>query len=155
ARQCNCSYRTVQRAFRFFKRRGYLIVTRRWNTSSICQITKRFLAQLTEPMLSAASWLRHQLGIGTSPTGRHPSQPTRPHPNLRFSAKSQTVVSRTALACLSGSKPTSPAPQLLVSAPRKKGIPEPFRGQIAELRARIAADLEARKNTLRFNVQKL
>jgi hypothetical protein len=74
---------------------------------------------------------------------------------LRFSAKSQTVVSRTALACLSGSKPTSPAPQLLVSAPRKKGIPEPFRGQIAELRARIAADLEARKNTLRFNVQKL
>ncbi|MDR2990703.1 MAG: helix-turn-helix domain-containing protein [Burkholderiaceae bacterium] len=35
ARECNCSYRTVQRAFASFKRQRYVYVMRRWNTSSI------------------------------------------------------------------------------------------------------------------------
>jgi hypothetical protein len=79
ARQCNCSYRTVQRAFEFFKRKRYILVMRRWNTSSVIQITGWLLAELTKPVLSAASWLRQRLGIRPrQQPAQHPSSQPAP-----------------------------------------------------------------------------
>ena len=67
AKQCNCSYRTVQRAFVFFKRQGYLAVRRRWNTSSVYQVTVAFFELLRSTRtktVTAAAMLRTRLGFG-------------------------------------------------------------------------------------------
>jgi len=121
ARQCNCSYRTVQRAFKFFRRKGYLVVMRRWNTSSICQITRWFLAELMKLPMSVASWLRSQIGIAAKP--KQPFIP--PHPASSSSPP----------ANLSPSVPTSGQP-----------VPMPgyIRARILELKAKFAVEIETR-----------
>ena len=114
ARQCDCSYRTVQRAFRFFRRKGFLTVMRRWNTSSICQITGWFLAELMKLPISAASWLRSQIGIAAKP---RPFTP-RPRP--------------------SSSSPVSCA----LSTGQPVPMPAYIRARIMELKAKFAAEIE-------------
>lgn len=88
AHQCDCSYRTVQRAFARFVAQGYITVKRRWNTSSVYQITRKLLVDLERPVMTAAAWLRQFIGV---PPSMRPAQQAARQPNFgrRWQGRSQ------------------------------------------------------------------